>query len=667
MSTAETKTDEIAKVYDAKPELAMQRYRQVYKESIENPPKFWAEKANELLDWFVDFDETSPMTGGFEHGDVAWFAGGKLNICYNAIDRHINSGNANEIALVFEGDEPDDIRRLTYKDLLRKISQIANALKSQGVRKGDVVTIYMPMIPELAMTMLACARIGAVHSVVFAGFSSEALAQRLSAARSKFIVTCDIGKRGGKTILLNNIVNDALTKMDCPDLVEKALVWERFHDLNSEEAPYKMGPKNIRMDKLVAAQRPYCPPEMMDAEDNLFILYTSGSTGQPKGLLHTTGGYALYAMYTTATTFALEKGDLFACVADCGWITGHSYVVYGPLLNGSTTFMFESTPHYPNSGRYWDMIQRHKISQFYTAPTAIRSLMRHGDTIPGEYDTSSLKVLGTVGEPINPAAWKWYYEVVGKRKVSVVDTYWQTETGGHVITNLPGVTPMKPGSCTLGFYGIDTVVLDPMNGTVMTGDGPQKGVMAIRQPWPGIARTCIGDHERYMATYLTPYPGYYFTGDSVLRDEDGYHFIIGRVDDVLNISGHRIGTAEVESALVGHEAVAQAAVVGQPHEVKGQSICAFCMLKVGYEDSPELVKELRLAVRAGIGGFASPDLICVSPSLPMTRSGKIMRRILRKIVAGESDSLGDTSTLADPSIVQTLIDRVAEIKGAAKK
>eukprot|EP00546_Thalassionema_frauenfeldii_P018569 CAMPEP_0178907734 /NCGR_PEP_ID=MMETSP0786-20121207/7535_1 /TAXON_ID=186022 /ORGANISM="Thalassionema frauenfeldii, Strain CCMP 1798" /LENGTH=658 /DNA_ID=CAMNT_0020579565 /DNA_START=51 /DNA_END=2027 /DNA_ORIENTATION=+ len=649
---------EVAKVYDATSELAFKKYKQTYKESIENPPEFWAKKANELLDWFIPFNENCPMTGGFEHGDVAWFAGGKLNVCYNAIDRHIASGKANEIAMIFEGDEPDDIRRLTYKDLLRKTCQISNALKAQGVGKGDVVTIYMPMIPELAMTMLACARIGAVHSVVFGGFSSEALASRISAARSKFIVTGDIGRRGGKSVPLKKIVDDAVAKLDISEFLEKVFVYERF---DSETAPYEMQPKDVRMDQLVAVQRPYCAPEMMDAEDNLFILYTSGSTGQPKGMLHTTGGYALYAMFTTATSFDISKGDVFACVADCGWITGHTYVVYGALLCGSTTFIFESTPVYPDPGRYWDMVQRHKISQFYTAPTAIRLLMRYGDEIPGKYDVSSLKVLGTVGEPINPEAWRWYYEVVGRSKVPIVDTYWQTETGGHIITNIPGVTPMKPGSCTLGFYGIDTVVLDPVKGEPVEGDGPQKGVMAIRQPWPGMARTCLGDHERYLTTYFKPYPGYYFTGDSVQRDEDGYHFIIGRVDDVLNVSGHRIGTAEVESALVAHEAVAQAAVVGKPHDIKGQSICAFCMIAVGFEESDDLIKDIRAAVRTEIGGFAAPDVVCIAPSLPMTRSGKIMRRLLRKIVAGETDSLGDTSTLADPTIVQTLIDKVASI------
>lgn len=650
---------EAAKIHAPKVGLSLDRYQIDHAESIANPGAFWGAKAREMLHWFSPFDKS--MQGSFEHGDVAFFAGGKLNVCYNAIDRHIDSGAANDVALIWEGDEPTDVKSFTYHQLLRKTCQIANALKAQGVRKGDVVTIYMPMIPELAMAMLACARIGAVHSVVFAGFSSEALAQRISAAQSRFILTADIGMRAGKSIPLKSIVNDALTKLDCGALVQSVMVFERFYDPEADAAPYVMGPMDVRMDPLVHVQRPYCPPESMDAEDSFFLLYTSGSTGKPKGLLHTTGGYALYAMYTCGMTFDLKKGDVFACVADCGWITGHTYVVYGPLLNGGTTFMFESTPVYPDHGRYWDMIQRHKITQFYTAPTAIRLLMRYGDEILSKYDTSSLKILGTVGEPINPEAWRWYYEVVGESKCTIVDTYWQTETGGHMISNLPGVTPMKPGSCTLPLYGIDAVVLDPMNGDVL--EGPHvEGVMAIRQPWPGMARTCLGDHDRYLQTYFQPYPGYYFTGDSVLRDLDGYHFIIGRVDDVINVSGHRIGTAEVESALVAHPAVAQAAVVGQPHEIKGQAICGFVMLTNGFEENPTLIQELRFMVRKEIGGFATPDVIVVSPSLPMTRSGKIMRRILRKIVAGEIDSLGDTSTLADPSIVDTLIEKVHSLK-----
>jgi acetyl-CoA synthetase len=653
----------IEPVYETKTISDFEKYKKEYAESIARPAHFWSEQATRRLTWERPFDPHAVLQGSFDHGDVTWFRGGKLNVCFNAIDRHVNSKTANELAMVWEGDEPDDIRRITYAEMLRKVSQIANALAAEGVKKGDVVTIYMPMIPELAMTMLACARIGAVHSVVFAGFSSEALGSRIHAAQSKFVVTADRGLRGGKTIPLKDIVDASLTKPDCDKIVEKVLVFERYYDAEAQEAPYEMKERDVRMDPLVAKQRPYCVPETMDAEDNLFILYTSGSTGMPKGLVHTSGGYALYAAFTTATSFDLAPGDLFACVADCGWITGHTYVVYGPLLNGGTTFLFESTPLYPDPGRYWDMVQRHKINIFYTAPTAIRSLMRYGDTFPQKYDMSSLKVLGSVGEPINPEAWRWYYEVVGNSKCNVVDTYWQTETGGHVVTNIPGVTPMKPGSCTLPLYGIDTVVLDPVDGHVIEGNGVE-GVLAIRQPWPGMARTCLGDHERFMTVYLKPYPGYYFTGDSVTRDKDGFHFITGRVDDVLNVSGHRIGTAEVESALVGHPAVSQAAVVGQPHPIKGQSICAFVTLDVDHEESPELIRELRNEVRKEIGPFASPDLIIITPALPMTRSGKIMRRVLRKIVAHETESLGDTSTLADPSVVSELIDKVGPpIKG----
>lgn len=586
-------------------------------------------------------------------------------MCYNAIDRHAYADEkrgGQSVAMVWEGDEPTDTRSFTYDDLLERVSRIANALKAQGVRKGDVVTIYMPMVPELSMTMLACSRIGAVHSVVFAGFSAEALAARISAAKSRFVVTEDVGLRGGKRIMLKDIVDVAMDKLDCDNLVDAVMVYERFYDQHADqegqaEASYQMQDRDVRMDPLINKQRPYCVPEWMDAEDDLFLLYTSGSTGMPKGLVHTTGGYALYAAYTTAITFDLNKEDIFACVADCGWITGHTYAVYGALLNGATTFMFESTPMYPNAGRYWDMIDRHKITVFYTAPTAIRSLMRLGTKIPARYDLSSLRILGTVGEPINPEAWRWYYEHIGRNKCTIVDTYWQTETGGHIATNIPGVTPMKPGSCTLPMYGIDTVILDPQSGEVMEGNDVN-GVLAIRQPWPGIARTCLGDHERYTATYLKPYPGYYFTGDVVYRDQDGFLFITGRCDDVLNVSGHRIGTAEVESALVGHPAVAQAAVVGRPHPIKGQAVCAFATLVEGVEESEELLQELVKEVRAGIGPFASPDAIFVTPLLPMTRSGKIMRRVLRKIVAGEADELGDISTLADPSVVDALIAQV---------
>jgi acetyl-CoA synthetase len=663
LKMSDTLKNEIEPVYAAKTISSFERYKKIHAESIKDPTKYWGDLARTELDWIEPFDDDRVLEGDLTNGDVRWFAGGKLNAAYNALDRH----NPNDLAIIWEGDEPDDIRKISFGELLGKVSQISNALKARGVKKGDVVTIYMPMIPELAMTMLACARIGAVHSVVFAGFSAEALSSRVKAANCETVVTGDYGMRGGKKIDLKAIVDNAMELIDDEDLVKSVLVWERGYKEGvttaEDDVTYEMKKNDVRMDLLVANQRPFCAPEVMDAEDNLFILYTSGSTGQPKGLVHTTGGYSLYAAQTIKNTFDLAPDDIFACVADCGWITGHTYVVYGPLFNGCTTFMFESTPVYPDEGRYWDMVERHKITQFYTAPTAIRLLMKYGVEPPAKYDLSSLKVLGSVGEPINPEAWRWYYENVGKSECTVVDTYWQTETGGHIITNLPGITPMKPGSCTLPCYGIDTVVLDPGNGNIVEPDenGSVEGVLAVRQPWPGMARTCLGDHSRYLTVYLKPYEGYYFTGDSVMRDAEGNHFITGRVDDVINVSGHRIGTAEVESALVAHPSVAQAAVVGKPHDIKGQGICAFCMLRNGYEESPELVNELRLQVRSEVGAFCTPDMIVVTPSLPMTRSGKIMRRILRKIVCGEMDTLGDTSTLAEPAIVDTLIEKVESL------
>ncbi|KAL7536934.1 hypothetical protein ACHAXR_007488 [Thalassiosira sp. AJA248-18] len=669
---------DIAPTYPAKStNTALERYKSDYALSLSENKQYWNKRAVDLITWdHYPFDENNCdgiMTGGFEYGDVAWFPGAKLNLCANAIDRHVQNGKANDVAMIWEGDEPEQVLKFTYADMQRKVSEIANALKLHGVKKGDVVTIYMPMIPQLPMTMLACMRLGAIHSVVFAGFSSEALSSRIAASKSSTVVTSDIGVRGTKVIPLKKIVDEAIEKNDCDDIVKTVLVYERERsiladgdDVNIEKSPEDkiqmnwVPGRDVNMNDLLPKQRPYFPPVSMDAEDPSFILYTSGSTGQPKGLVHTTGGYALYAAHTIQTTFDVQPNDIFACVADCGWITGHTYTTYAPLLSGSTTVVFESTPLYPDAGRYWDMIQRHKISLFYTAPTAVRSLIRFGEEVPKKYDLSSLRILGTVGEPINPAAWSWYYEAVGQEKCTIVDTYWQTETGGHIVTNIPGVTPMKPGSCTLPLYGIDTVVLDPMTGEVVEGNDVE-GVLAIRSPWPGMARTCLGDHKRYLDTYFRPYPGYYFTGDAVHRDRDGYYFITGRVDDVINVSGHRIGTAEVESALVKHPSVAQAAVVGRPHPIKGEGIIAFATLtESNTEEEDELVKELRMLVRSEIGPFAAPDIICITPSLPMTRSGKIMRRVLRKISHGEADQLGDVSTLADPSVVDTLIGLIGQ-------
>ena len=668
-------------------ESAYQEYQNVYERSIVDPETFWEDKAYEYIDWFTEFDAV--MTGSFRKGDITWFTNGQLNLCYNAIDRHVLNGYGDKVAVIWEGDEPNTNQTFTYDQLLGKVSQIANTLKQVGnVQKGDIVTIYMPMVPELLMTMLACARIGAVHSVVFAGFSAQALSTRLIASQSKVLVTATYNQRGGKILSLKDIVETALTlpndgSTDEQHVVEKVFVWERIpddHDI--PEAPtFQPTPnRDIRMELSLRKQRPYCPLTIMDSEDPLFLLYTSGSTGTPKGLVHTTGGYGVYAAFTTHTTFALtgsaQGKDIFACVADCGWITGHTYVVYGPLLNGVTSVMFESTPLYPDPGRYWDMVERHGITHFYTAPTAIRSLMRYGSSYVEKYDLSSLKVLGTVGEPINPTAWEWYYNVVGKGKCTVVDTYWQTETGGHIITNIPGVTPMKPGSCARPMYGIDAVVLDPITGQILSeidndsanenGTRSRKvieGILAIRQPWPGIARTCYNDHERYLTTYMKPYPGYYLTGDAVQYDPVTQYFtIIGRIDDVINVSGHRIGTAEVESALVLHPSVTQAAVISIPHPIKGESIVGFVTLTADNDDSMTssdgFFVELKNYVRKSIGPFASPDSIFVTDALPMTRSGKIVRRILRKIVLNEVDSIGDTSTLADPTIIYTLVEQI---------
>ncbi|ETO81702.1 acetate-CoA ligase [Phytophthora nicotianae P1976] len=622
---------------------SMEQYEAMYKRSLEDPESFWGELGRENLDWFREFDQA--VVGTVNKGDTAWFLNGETNVSVNCIDRHVKK-HPNKTAIIWEADEIGQGREISYTELLEETCRIANAMKHAGVRRGDTVAIYMPMIPEVAFVMLACTRIGAVHSVVFAGFSADALRDRIVDAQTQWVFTSDEGKRGGRTLPLKQIVDHAVNGLD---FVRKVFVFKRTH--NPE---VKMNPKiDVDMDQELLRHRPYCPAEFMNSEDLMFILYTSGSTGTPKGIAHTTAGYLLYAMMTAKYTFDLHDDDIFACVADAGWITGHSYIIYGPLANGVTTLMFESTPMYPDHGRYWDLIQRYKVTKFYTAPTAIRALMARGNDKIKEYDLSSLKILGSVGEPINPEAWKWYYEVVGNRQCYIADTYWQTETGGHIGVGLPGATPMKPGSCTKPFFGIDFVVTDE-NGNEIKGNDIE-GQLCIRKPWPGMARTVYGDHNRYLKVYMSSHKGLYFTGDGCRRDKDGYYFITGRIDDVLCTSGHRIGTAEIESALVAHNVVAEAAVIGIPHRIKGEGICCFVMLVDGVNGSNDVEKELVQQVRAQIGAFATPDLIVLVPGLPKTRSGKIMRRVLRKISHGEEDSLGDVSTLADPSVVPTLI------------
>ncbi len=618
-------------------------YQRLYRQSVEQPDTFWSEQASSLLHWFKPWEQLH--RSDLKQGQAEWFKGGLLNVAYNCIDRHLEQ-RGEHVAIIWEGDNPAESANITYNKLHNHVCRLANVLKSRGVGKGDRVCIYMPMIPEAAYAMLACARIGAIHSVVFGGFSPDALRDRILDADCHTVITADEGVRGGKYIPLKNNVDKALEscpKVDSVVVVQRTqgdIAWVEGRDLWYHQALHEASVD--------------CPAEPMDAEDPLFILYTSGSTGKPKGVLHTTGGYLLGATLSHKYVFDDHDGDIYWCTADVGWVTGHSYIVYGPLANGATTLMFEGVPNYPDASRFWQVIDKHQVNIFYTAPTALRALMREGDAPVKATSRSSLRLLGSVGEPINPEAWEWYYHVVGEARCPIVDTWWQTETGSIMISPLPGATALKPGSATRPFFGVQPVLLDDKGQEI---DGAGSGVMAIKASWPSQIRSVYGDHQRMIDTYFKPYPGYYFTGDGARRDEDGYWWITGRVDDVINVSGHRIGTAEVESALVLHDAVAEAAVVGYPHDVKGQAIYAYVTLMRGSEPSEALLQELRSLVGKEIGSFAKPDLLQWAPGLPKTRSGKIMRRILRKIAENDYGALGDTSTLADPSVVNNLIEQ----------
>ena len=621
-----------------------EEYESLYKESIENPDVFWAEQARKYLSWEKEWDFV--LQYDFNDARIEWFGEGVLNATYNCLDRHMDSIK-DKIAYYWEGDNPAEERIVTYGELYAQVNKMAAVLKSKGIQKGDRVVIYMPMIVELAVAVLACARIGAIHSVIFGGFSAEALANRIQDCEAKMVITVDGGFRAGKSIPLKANVDTALKT--CPG-VEIVIVFNRA-GLQLELDPNR----EIWWHEAIAdTDLPdYVEPEPMNAEDPLFILYTSGSTGKPKGVVHTHGGYLLYTAITTRIVFDLKDDEIFWCTADIGWITGHSYCIYGPLINGFTSVLFEGVPSYPDFDRFWQIVAKYRVNKFYTAPTAIRALAKEGETHVKKHDISSLKLLGTVGEPINPEAWRWYYHHIGRDRCPIVDTWWQTETGGHMITPLPAVTPIKPGSCSFPFFGVDPIILDDSGEETKYPN--QEGVLCIRKPWPGIARTLYGDHERFKETYFSQVPGMYFTGDGAKKDEDGYFWIIGRVDDVLNVSGHRLGTAEIESAIVLHEDVAEAAVVGYPHSIKGQGIYAFVTLNTGVNKTDVLKNELVQLVRREIGPIATIDVLQWADGLPKTRSGKIMRRILKKIAAGKTAELGDLSTIADPSVIEKLI------------
>ena len=622
--------------------LTKDKYEETYKFALDNPEAFW-EKEGKRINWINPYTRVKDVTWSNNDVNIKWYYDGTLNASYNCIDRHL-SDKSDQIAIIWEGDDPNESKKITYKELHQKVSKFANMMKHFGVQKGDRVTIYMPMIPEAAYAMLACSRIGAIHSVVFGGFSPDALAGRILDCDSKFLITADEGIRGGKIVPLK--VNSDKALEQCPDVKNVFVVKRTGGDIEMKED------RDLWYHEAVELVGDECPPEEMNAEDPLFILYTSGSTGKPKGVLHTTGGYIVYASYTHEIIFDYHDKDIYWCTADVGWVTGHSYIVYGPLANGATTLMFEGVPNYPSNSRFWEVCDKHSVNIFYTAPTAIRALMKEGDAPVKSTSRKSIRLLGTVGEPINPEAWMWYFNIVGEKKCPIVDTWWQTETGATLISPLPGATDLKPGSASKPLPGVRPVLLDS-EGNILEGEN--EGNLCIADSWPGQMRTVYGDHKRFIETYFSQYDGYYFTGDGCKRDEDGYYWITGRVDDVINVSGHRMGTAEVESALVSHEKVSEAAVVGFPHEIKGQGIYAYVTLNAGESGNEEIRKELINWVRKEIGPIASPDLIQFAPNLPKTRSGKIMRRILRKIAENDYSELGDTSTLAEPMVVDELI------------
>ncbi len=640
-----------SKVYPVPEEFAenahinSELYEAMYQRSIEDPDNFWAEQAETFLDWSKRWDRVQDWD--FKTGEIKWFEGGKLNVAYNCLDRHLET-RGDQIALLWEGDDPNVDNRLTYRELHEQVCKFSNVLKTRGVKKGDRVCIYMPMVTEAAVAMLACTRIGAVHSIVFGGFSPDSLRDRILDSDCQTLITADEGVRGGKAVALKDNADKAMS--ECPNIHTCVVIRRTGGNVNWQQG------RDVWYDELMADASADCPAEEMDAEDPLFILYTSGSTGKPKGVLHTTGGYLLYAAMTHKYVFDYHDGDIYWCTADVGWVTGHTYIVYGPLANGATTLMFEGIPTYPDASRFWQVIDKHKVNQFYTAPTAIRALMRSGEELVKKTSRSSLKLLGTVGEPINPEAWEWYYRVVGDTRCPIVDTWWQTETGGHLITPLPGATDLKPGSASKPFFGVQPAIVDEHGNEL---EGECSGNLIMKAPWPGMMRSVYGDHQRFIDTYFSTYPGTYFTGDGCRRDADGYYWITGRVDDVLNVSGHRLGTAEIESALVLHDSVAEAAVVGYPHDIKGQGIYAYVTLMADAKESEELRKELIQFVRKEIGPIATIDILQWAPGLPKTRSGKIMRRILRKVAENDIDNLGDTSTLADPAVVDHLVENRA--------